>query len=285
MMRSLLRRSIAKLIGSHKAERIALNFSGGTDSTCLLLACLDLGIKPKLYIYSLKGYISPDLKKAQKIARHYSLGLELAWIPNTIDSLKRDTLNLINNGYRGKVSIQCIHGHYYIAPMVKEQVILNGSGVDGLYGSYRAMILSNARVDKGSFDIQRKKHLDNPNDDSMLYQHKCYAKYQTDVLFPYRVVEIVDYLMDKSWVEINRPRLKWIIVKDFPEITELKVYRSRGSQQIMAGVRAFHEQLLTSDFNRHNRKRVTEIYKDLELEFGKLRKGEKTWLKSSMLNS
>ena len=45
-------------------DSVTILFSGGLDSLSLLLSCLDVGIKPKLYIFYLEGYESSDIKSS-----------------------------------------------------------------------------------------------------------------------------------------------------------------------------------------------------------------------------
>jgi len=245
-------------------DKVALSFSGGTDSLALLFSCFDLGIKPQLYTYAVQGNLSDDLKRAMWAEKEFGLKLTVAYIPTSLSQLITDVKRLVAHGIKGKVCIQCMHGHFYLAPLVKEKIILNGSGIDGLCGSYRSFILSKARIDKATFNEKRQRHLNNQNDDSMQYQSALYADFGTRVAFPYRQKNVIDFLMSKSWEEINRPKLKWITVKDYPEILRVKgLWRSRGSQQIEAGTRRLHDKLLNSILNKNGRKRVTEIYKDL----------------------
>jgi asparagine synthetase B (glutamine-hydrolysing) len=146
-------------------KEIALSFSGGTDSTCLLLSLLSMGIFPHLYTYAVGE--TPDLDRAKMVSKMFNLPLTICAIDESrlIDDVRR----IIGDGIVGKVCIQCMHGHYYVAPQVKEAVILNGSGIDGIYGSYKSMAIY-GRNDRDKFDEMRQEHLEAPNDDAMMYQ-------------------------------------------------------------------------------------------------------------------
>ena len=261
-MKNLLKKSIKKNIG--RVCDIALSLSGGTDSLCLLWACLELGIKPHLYTYMLYGNESEDLKRAEMMASKYHLEFDVAVIPHGIEILKKDVKRIISDGVKGKVNIQCLHGHYYLAPMIKESLILNGSGIDGIYGAYKSMAITASKSGL-DFQIQRNKYLGNPNADGMVYQRELYKRYNTKVVFPYRDYPIIKYLMSKTWKEMNRPKTKWIIVKEFMDYyNDAKgLFRPRGSQQIVCGTRDYHDLLLTTELNKGH-KRVDEIYKDIE---------------------
>ncbi len=247
-------------------DKVAIAFSGGTDSSCLLFSLLELGFRPTLYTYVVTGYASNDLVRAQMVSKAFNLSLVISVIPDNIDSLVSDVRRIVSDGIRGKVNIQCMHGHYYVAQNVKERLIFNGSGIDGLYGAYRTFAYDGSHKDKVVFDrVRRRKHLDNPNDDAMEYQRDCYAKFDVNVIYPYRQGNIIDFLMGLSWPQINKPSMKWIAVRDYQlEFGGLKgYYRPRGSQQIEAGIRTLHNRLLRTPLNAMGRRRVDEIYKDI----------------------
>ena len=262
MVRELLQTILREQLGK-QPQSVALSFSGGTDSTVLFFVLRDLGVLPTLYTYVVKGKDTPDLQRARYIHKAYGAPLVVCQIPTGEATIIRDVRSIIKDGIVGKVCIQCVHGHYYVAPQVKERVIFNGSGVDGLYGAYRTYAFDGSRKDKVIFDRSRAAHFSNPNDDAMVYQSGLFQKFGVQVMYPYRDARFVEWLMSKSWVEINRPRLKWIVVREFPEIVQAKgYYRPRGSQQIMAGTRALHDKLLASKINLGHR-RVDEVYKDI----------------------
>ena len=257
----MLNENLLCLLGGEQS--VAVSFSGGTDSTCLLLSLLELGFRPSLYTYTVEGFDSPDLQRAQMMSDLYDLPLVVCTIPSNIDSLICDVRRLIADGIQGKVCTQCMHGHYYVAPEVRETVIVNGSGIDGPSGAYCNLAIIGNWKNQILFDQARQKHLDNPNDDAMVYQTECYARQGVEVIYPYRQENIIESLMALSWQEINRPKRKWFILRDYwPEIPP-RYFRPRGSQQVMAGTRELHNKLLRTPLNRMGRKRVDEIYKDI----------------------
>lgn len=260
----MLNANLRALLGGESS--VALAFSGGTDSTCLLFSLLELGYRPPLYTYVVQGEDSEDLQRVRWANAQSGLPLNVCVIPNDIDILISDVRRMIADGISGKVGIQCMHGHYCVAPVVKEWVIVNGSGVDGLYGAYRTFAFDGSRKDKAVFDAARQKHLGNPNDDAMMDQERCYARQGVRVVYPYRQQNIIDCLMSLSWEEINKPKMKWVAVKDYwQEFQTLpaEYFRPRGSQQIVAGTRALHDKLLRTPLNQRGLKRVSGIYRDI----------------------
>jgi asparagine synthetase B (glutamine-hydrolysing) len=265
VIRACLRAAIAEMLPPGTAK-IALALSGGTDSLCLLFALREFELPIHAYTYTVEGYESDDLKRARRVTDHFKLPLTVARIPVDLDRIVTDLRNLMAWGVTGKVRLQCMHGHMWLAPMVQEPVIFNGSGVDGLYGSYKQFAFDGSHKDKAKFDARRQKHLNNPNDDAMLDQTQCYRRYGVKVVYPYRYPSVVSYLMSKDYATLMKPRYKADTVKDFAAEYALfpHLYNPRGSQQIQAGTRGLHDTvLLPSRFNRGH-KRVDEVYKDLE---------------------
>ncbi len=266
MYRKIINDGLNEMLAGFGKDDVAISFSGGSDSTCLLFSLLELGFNPVLYNYHVEGVFSEDKKRAEIIASQFGLKLVKCPIPYSIDILKDDIFRLIKIGVRGKVCIQCCHGHLYVAEKLTENVIVNGSGIDGLIGSYTNIIRRpeiSKEDNKELFDEERQKHLDNTNDDAMLDQQ---AIYSNRCVFPFRTEKMINALMSRSWRELNKPRLKYAVVSEYPEFKRLPkgYYRDRGSQQIMAGTRDFHDLLLGSDLNVNGWQSVVGIYNYME---------------------
>lgn len=268
-LRTLLRRNLQKALAERSPQKkVALALSGGVDSCCILFSLIECGIKPALYCYKLAHQQSEDCKRARALAKYYGLNLTIAYIPTDLQLVLDDIKTLLRLGVRGKVCLQCCQGHLHISPLVVEDIIFNGSGIDALYGSYTHYLKAGAQKSKEIFDALRSKALAKPNDDGMLDQQKVYGLNKTEVIFPYRQSNVIKFLMAKSWDEINQPRRKSIIVDSYPIFRIIKgLWRPRGSQQIVSGTRDLHDRLLNDKaVNKKGRKRVQELYKDIANE-------------------
>lgn len=262
-VRKVLEAVLSHNLSPYSPRKVALAFSGGTDSVCLLFSLLKLGFKPRLYTYYLQDTPSDDLYTAEHVAGALGLPLTRCMVPKGLITLWTDVLALADLGITGKVNCQCMHGHIYIARACKEPVIVDGTGADTLYGSFKSVVLAGSRDDKAIFDQHRNKGLKKlvPQTE---FQANLYEWDGIDTLFPYFHPAFVKHLMRFSWRKINTPKLKSLIVNDYPEYNDFKkLYRQRGSQQIIAGTREHHEQLKGSFLNVKKRGRVDEIYKDL----------------------
>lgn len=248
------------------SAKLAISFSGGTDSLCLLFSALKLGFTPTLYTYYIPGR-GEDWPVAQRMAKELGLTLIGCPITPTYEAVLADVKVLLARGIRGEVRIQCMNGHLKVAPEVREPYILNGSGIDALYGVYKGMTIQ-GRHNRPLFDQLRQEHLGNPNDDAMVDQADLYAEHGTKVVYPFRQPNIIRFLLGLSWEEINRPRLKNIAVKDYPEFAQYpKLWRPRGSQQLNCGTKGLHyDLLLGSQYNKNGYKRLRPVYEEIARE-------------------
>jgi len=269
MLKKLLIKAIRETCSP--AAPVALLLSGGIDSSCLLFACLELGLSPHCYTYSVENEPSFDRKQALRLTAAFGLRLEEIVIPAAPDKALAAIRTLLRLGVRGQVALQCMHGHLYVAPYVQEPLVLNGSGVDALLGSYHHENLA-FRVfeSRSNFDKMRAAHLQDADDDCMMTQQRLYASKGVRTVFPYRHPGIVVYLMGLSWSDINHPRLKTVSINAFGDwAVKVPGFRwRRGAQQLVAGTKRLHLALLSTTANRKRRRALPAFYRDLEEELG-----------------
>jgi len=241
---------------------VALSLSGGTDSTLLALTLLDLGVRPVCYTYVLAGEVNPDVRCAERLTAAFGLTLVRCEIDQELASVAEAVRRLGALGAHSVVGFQCGHGHLVVAPTVRERVIVNGSGVDGLYGVYRGEAIGGRR-NPVALAASRRKHLDNPDDDAMVLQQRIYGERGVRVCYPYRDPDVVRFIVSRSWDELNRPRLKYAAQRDYePEYVRLGrgYYRPRGSQQLVCGTKGLHQGLLRSPYNRAGHASLLRVY-------------------------
>jgi len=245
---------------------MALEFSGGTDSTCLLFSLLALGYRPNLYTYRLEGIDSEDLLRAEYIADRYGLDLTVCEIPYDYEILVKDIKRLIRLGIFGIVAIQVNHGHLYTSETITEPLVLNGGGPDEFLGSYKDFMLNGSSQNKAIFDAFRRKKFSEPDFASRISLRKIFTG--REVLLPFTSQDILDYALRFSWEEINKPIRKGLLIKDYPELNDLpeKFQPKRGNQYFIAGVKEFHEVLLRSSYNRKGYKRIDGVYREIKRE-------------------
>lgn len=99
-------------------DSIGILLSGGVDSTTLLWVMMELGLRPKVYTYttsSTKG-MSMDHKKAQALAEHYNLPLNVVhmssdpeYVTQTIEKVLVENLEWLRKGRIDKEVAFLVH--------------------------------------------------------------------------------------------------------------------------------------------------------------------------------
>lgn len=261
--RSLLRTIIREAI-PQEYVRVALLFSGGTDSLTCLFTLLDLGIKPILYTFFLENYHSEDAKASEAISKLYDLEQVFIIIPQDRKKLEDDVVELIKELkiYR-KTHVQVCYPFLYILPEIKEQFVLTGLSSDSLYGTPASMAI-NFKNDKEGFDSRRKAILSNPESDCFRPLTDLAKFFGKELVAPYRDKRILDFFLNFAWKELNRPKQKWLSILAFREHYEkYAIYRRNSNLQVGSRIREWHNELLDGKLNEFKRKRVDMLYRDL----------------------
>lgn len=259
--RELMKRDIQRGIGSE--EKVAVALSGGIDSTCCLLACLDLELDVTAYTFYLDGHESQDLHAAQQITRTLGVNLREVTVPYSLDSLQTDVAKIIRE-YRTarKTAVQCIHPFMYLIPQISEQTIISGLYADDLYGtSKNGAIIGNRN--KEEFDKFRLKSI-RQQDYSCVYIKEAVKRSGRELITPFVGGELQDYLMSLTWGQMNKPRVKDIAIKAFWDYYgKYAWYRKNSNLQVNSGIREYHDLLIASPLNKNKRASVNGIYNDI----------------------
>lgn len=244
-------------------EDVGLHFGGGMDSLCILFSMFDLGIRPTLYTYCVRGVKNRDLRNSMAIAKQYGLTHRIGWVdPDMNAVLATIRFLIVEMDITVPVPLQCMHGQMYLVDKVTQSVCVHGAYADGSMGSARRVCIQKARHDKVWFDRWRREMYDGPNTGGAIVLTRLYKRYGKRVFFPYFQHAIRQYFMHHTWAELNRPRYKQHMLDAFPETEPW--YRQRESQQVASGIRAIHRRLLLSNVNEKNRKAPHSFYKDLK---------------------
>lgn len=245
------------------SEDVAVLLSGGVDSTCVLLACLDAGFNVNAYTFYLKGNESQDVRASRRICRDLGIGLKEIVVPYSISSLVSDTRRIIREyGTTRKTAVQCIHPFLYVAPEVEEHDVFSGLYADDLWGTSRR---GNQEGHSGDerFRSYRREQL-SQQDYSCVYIKKCFENHGKSLRTPFASEGVSEYLLSLSWDEMNRPRPKALAVRSYNEhYSKHGWYRRNSNLQVNSGIREYHDLLLRTELNTRGLKSVTGIYNDI----------------------
>lgn len=271
--RQLLVEAVRKNIEAVGTKDVALLLSGGTDSTLVLFALLELGIKPKCYTFAVEGYASGDLVMAQKLTGYFGLQHELIILKPSVDQLEADVRYLIGhlNMFR-KTVIQCMHPIKYVVEKAVENgetVMFNGLNADSLYGTSRKICIEGRDTVENFVRMRKEEAYDPTLSDHIIKRY--IEENGIKSIDPYREPEIESFFFDNgwSWFDMNKPKEKAIAYeafKDYYEKPSFKVYRRSSSYQIESKLREYHDLLLDTKLNTGDWKIVTPIYRRIHQE-------------------
>lgn len=245
------------------SSEVAVLLSGGVDSTCVLLACLDAGLDVHAYTFYLNGNESQDVRASRRICGDLGINLTEIVVPYSIDSLMSDTRRIIREfGTTRKTAVQCIHPFLYIVPEVTEYDVFSGLYADDLWGTSRK---GNQEGHRGELQFKnyRQGQL-RQQDYSCVYIRKCFERSGKSLHMPFISKGVSEYLLSLSWDEMNEPKPKTLAVRAYGDyFSKHNWYRRNSNLQVNSGIREYHDLLLRTELNTRKLKSVTGIYNDI----------------------
>jgi len=272
MIKKLLETNIKSTISD---EKVAVLLSGGIDSISVALAAHDAGKKVHAYSFQLGNQTSYDFIKAAEIS--FKMNWKFTPIIVPTDNLENDWYRLVKLNCRKKTHFECVFPFLYVYPKITEKYVLTGWGADGYFGvSKKAMMRYSSFKKKRNYVNYCKSHNQkryNWNEFRLHYLNGDCAglKKHTDLAIKHDKVHITPYLdlrvkallIGMSYEELNKPRQKEIIRKDFTKLKNFGIIKQHQNLHLVAGVDKLFETLLDNpDINFKGRKRMMDVSKD-----------------------
>ena len=273
MIKKLLQNYIKSTISD---DDVAVLLSGGIDSISVALAAHDAGKKVHAYSFQLGNQTSYDFAKAAEIS--YKMNWKFTPIVVPTDNLEVDWIELVKLGCKKKTHFECVFPMLYIYPGIKEKYVLTGWGADGYFGvSKKAMMRYSNDKKWDNYTKYCKKHNQkqltfNEFREAYFLEDECaglkwhnfvVAKYNKIHITPYLDENVKTYLMNKDWQELNKPRQKEIIRKDFTDLEKFGIIKPHLNLHLGSGVNKLFETLLDDPtINFKGRKRMMDVSRD-----------------------
>ena len=214
-------------------ESVALLLSGGIDSITIGLASENAGKKVHAYSFYLDGSPSYDFIKAAEVAHKKNWHFTPIVVPR--NNLIKDWHRLVELKCRKKTHFECVFPFLYVYPKIKETYVLTGWGADGYFGDCAGL----------------KEHTN------------LATKHNKVHITPYLDADVRQLLMGMDWKELNKPRQKEIVRKDFTELKKFGIIKSHQNLHLGAGIQYLFETLLDNkDINFKDRKRMMDVCRD-----------------------
>lgn len=248
-----------------------LALSGGVDSTIILFACIELGLKPRCLTFYMDGFESEDLKASRNLAKHFGLELTELAIPSDAKSMFEDVRRVLPHCHRMKKTvIQCMIPWLYLYPAMETGHILIGITADEHYCNSRpTQVQLNAEGEESILPL-RKVMNQTPGYSTwnVLNFAAHYGKRNTDVYVDQAVEDFFHRYQAKA---LDKPFEKHISVMAFEDYFKRGAFlRKRASYQVVSGLRDLHDERLLSDpvINPKGHKAIIALYRDVQRELG-----------------
>jgi hypothetical protein len=244
-LRATLRHGLNEFLKTRPGP-VAVSLSGGIDSASLLRVLQDIGRQVVAYSFTLAGHLSSDFSRARQIARTFDCRFVPIFLPTDPEALSDDLDRLIDLGCKKKTAIECLWPYLYLVPAVEERALVVGHCADGHFGvSKKAMI--HYRYDTALLDGYRHKLFDDPGYAQTDLLGKLCGRYGLPTTAPYRADPVRAFFEGRSWREVNTPRQKEAIRREFPELDALCIGQHQNLQKGDSGIAALFEKTFKTD--------------------------------------
>ena len=273
MIKKLLKKHIKDNV---KDDVVAVLMSGGVYSLSVAFAAHDVGKRVVGFTFCLEGDESYDYLKAKEVCADMGWECNPFHVPTT--NLVDDWHRLVKLGCRKKTHFETVFPFLYVYPDIYPKYVLTGWGADGYFGpSKKAMMRYSSFKKKRNYVAYCKRanqkrlnwnefRIEYLDGDCAGYEkHTNLAKqYDKIHIAPYKdSKEIRELLMSKSWFELNKPRQKEIIRKDFTILEKYGTIKPHVNLHLGANIHKLFETLLDDEeINFKDRKRMMDVCRD-----------------------
>jgi hypothetical protein len=241
VLKELLKQALLEDLNKINAMPIYLQFSAGCDSTALFFSMLDLREQFPFtcitYYYQQRPIY---LNKINTFTRLYKVPLKI--YPLTQGQVLNNIAELRQQGFKGKVLLDCLAGHLPITKALTNCVVVNGSYADVLYGSYFFQFrLPMTHIE---FNQKRLELLNKPDQDGVQSLRTLFARNNNILLTPFGHKAVIGWFLTKTFDECGGIK-KTLFNKEFSaDLAKLPFKIRRQSQQIESGIRDLRKKLI-----------------------------------------
>jgi len=248
-LKSLLEKSVEKVIKGKKSEDIAVAFSGGVDSALIAKLLVNFGLKPTAYVIGIKD--CRDFSEAENAANE--LGLKLKKILLSEDEIKKELpvqskiLKKLYESNKEKikpenpetklnpVSVSSNFPLFFVEKYAKEKYVFSGLGADTILGGFAKYLIlekkqAEEELEKDTTALFRFDYLED------VETAKIFNK---EILMPFLDKDLVEFCIKIPYeLKINGKIRKYILRKTAEKIGLSKelAFKEKKSAQYGSGL-------------------------------------------------
>ena len=257
-------------------SEVAVLLSGGVDSISVALAAHHAGKKVRAYSFQLGNQTSYDFAKAAEVS--YKMKWEFTPVVVPKENLIPDWHRLVELGCRKKTHFETVFPFLYVYPEIEETYVITGWGADGYFGVSKKAMMRYSSMQKGrnyvayckdhnqkrlTFNQFREAYFVEGQCAGLDWHNKLVVEHNKKHITPYLDEKVRDYLMSKKYRELNTPKQKSIVRRDFTEFKKFGRIETHINLHLAAGVDKLFETLLNNDdINKMGRTRMMDVCRD-----------------------
>jgi len=257
-------------------SEVAVLLSGGVDSISVGLAAQHAGKEVHAYSFQLGEQTSYDFAKAAEVA--YKMQWDFTPIVVPRDNLIEDWHRLVALGCRKKTHFETVFPFLYVYPEIEETYVVTGWGADGYFGVSKKAMMRYSSMTRGrnyvkyckehnqkrlNFNQFREAYFSEGNTAGLDWHTKVAVEHNKKHITPYLDEDVRNYLMSKTYRELNTPKQKSIVRSDFTEFKKFGKIETHINLHLAAGVDKLFETLLNNpEINFKKRKRMMDVCRD-----------------------
>ena len=256
-----LRQTVNALVDSQCATgaRVCVA-TGGIDSAALVMACLDIGIKPTIVSFTLDDRESSDFEQGRRVA-------EWAQLPFLPVYLSTDATIIVDEVWKGittynrrtKAAIETFYPMSILATQLEvPSVLMTGHGSD-LHFCISKKGMMHFRQTKARFQYYRFEQF-RPKSAKWHEQRAMNGltkAHGLSFVAPYWSQSIFDMFTDSCWDDVNRPRQKEPLRAAFPELDVLRIGNHRNYQLGDSGIAEIVGETMRRKYKPHAKSPVS----------------------------
>jgi asparagine synthetase B (glutamine-hydrolysing) len=206
---------------------VGVSASGGIDSSVLIMSCLDLGYKPYVLSFNMDNRPdSYDFDSARKLAKRFDLDFVPVLLPSSPEIILEKIIYEIKHfRIKKKTALECVYPMMFVFDTCEQLGIRNlvcGHAADGHYAlSKKAMI--HYRSTQELYQQFRESYFKNKNVAQSETLNQIAKEKNINLYLPYMQQTYFDLFNNLSWFEVNTPRQKELVRRDFPELDVMKL--------------------------------------------------------------